>query len=524
MPSGATYQAARRALAALLVSVPLHAQAAAKCDLPLQSHPKMLTAGMQFNAAFKEKSTPADKVKALQATVKSLTDDVTGFPAAVQPSRNFLLSQALLVWMEQPGTGMSENRGKLGYTADAAGTIDIPAALDTAFRAISAAKPECSDSLRLYGKSVWGQLINKAVTFSNAQQQDSAEYYARRSMLFDDKQYYAYNIMANVALTKNDTSGMIEWFTKTADVTAASTDTNAIKVRDNMVLNLASLYNNAAVDATGPKKAELSAKAADAYKRYLGYYPNDLTTKMRLMRLSGSTLDSAGATKFVDEILAGSSTVSDVQLTTVGSEFTSPANKFYAAGLRLFDAALKKNPNSRDALYNSAVTLNNLERFEEMRPFVVKIRQIDPNNTSVFNLARNIQTAGKLAVQTRANKGVRPKPGTQVMLTPVQQAQLKVFNDSLVYYTTLMQNTTPAVDIKNFSPAADGASLTVEMEVPAGKPASAYGITVEFLDAASAVVATQTAQSKSIAAGTSDTVTVTGKGSGIVAFRYRVAK
>ena len=61
---------------------------------------------------------------------------------------------------------------------------------------------------------------------------------------FDEKQYYAYNIMSNIALVKDDTTAMIEWFTKTIDVTSATTDTNAVKVRDNMLQNLAALYTN----------------------------------------------------------------------------------------------------------------------------------------------------------------------------------------------------------------------------------------------------------------------------------------
>ncbi|MDZ7632245.1 MAG: hypothetical protein U5K74_13095 [Gemmatimonadaceae bacterium] len=512
---------AGRSLAALVVLATSLGAQSPKCDLPLQT-PKMLTSGLLFNGVFKPNAKPEDKVKALQGTLRALTNDVTGFPAADQPSRNFLLGQVLLVWLDTPGTGMVENRGKLGYTADPAGTQDIAAALDTAFTAIRTAKPECSDSLKLYTNGLWGQLINKAVNFTNSQQLDSAEFYARSSLRFDSKQFYAYNIMSNIALVKDDTTAMIEWFSKTIDVTSGTADTNAIKVRDNMLTNLAALYSNGAASASGAAKDEMTANAVATYKKYLAYYPNDLQTKLRIMRLSGTQLDSASATTFVDEVLAGAAGVSDAQLADAGNELTQ--NKLYVPGLRLFEAALKKNPNSRDALYNSAVALNNLERFDEIRPYFVKLREVDPNNPGIYTLARNIQSARKLAVQTRANKGVRPRAGQTIMLNPAQQAQIRVFNDSLVYYTTLIQNMTPTVDVRSFSQTPDGAKLGAVVQVPPDKPAAAFSLVVDFLDASGATVATQTVATKQIAQGGFETVSAEGKGANIVAFRYRVTK
>ncbi len=512
---------AGRSLAALVVLATSLGAQAPKCDIPLQT-PMMLKSGLLFNGVFKQNVKPEEKVKALQGTLKSLTDNVTGFPAAEQPGRNFLLGQVLLVWLDTPGTGMVENRGKLGYTADPAGTQDIPAALDTAWTAIRAAKPECSDSLKLYTNGLWGQLINKAVNFTNSQQLDSAEFYARSSMRFDSKQYYAYNIMSNIALVKDDTTAMIEWFTKTIDVTSGTADTNAIKVRDNMLTNLGALYSNGAASASGAAKDEMTAKAVATYKKYLEYYPNDLQTKLRIMRMSGTQLDSTSATAFVDEVLAGAGSVSDAQLADAGNELTT--NKLYVPGLRLFEAALKKNPNNRDALYNSAVALNNLERFDEIRPFFVKLREVDPNNTGIYSLARNIQSARKLAVQTRANKGVRPRAGQTIMLNPAQQAQIKVFNDSLVHYTMLIQNMTPTIEVRSFSPTPEGAKLGAVVQVPPDKPAAAFNVTIEFLDTTGAVVDTQTVATKQIAQGGFETISAEGKGANIVAFRYRVAK
>lgn len=512
----------RRSIAALAVATGSLGAQAPKCDIPIQNQAKLLPASLMFNGAFKPNAKPEDKAKSLTGTVKALTDDVTGFPAAAQPGRNFLLAQALLVWLEQPGTGMVESRGKLGYTANPTGTVDIPAALDTAFGAIRAVKPECSDSLKLYTNGLWGQLINKAVSFTNAQQLDSAAVYARSSLRFDSTQYYAYNIMSNVAMVKEDTSMMIEWFTKTIGVTEASKDTNAIKVRDNMLTNLGALYSNGASTATGARKDSLTAAAVATYNRYLRFYPNDLATKLRVMRIGGSQLDSAAAVKFVDEVLANADGISDAQLADAGGELTK--NKLYSSGLRLFEAALKKNPYSRDGLYNSAVALNNLERYDEIRPYFARLKELDPNNVGIYALARNVQASRKLTVQTRANKGVKPRAGQSIMLTPVQQAQIKVFNDSLVYYTMLAQNMTPTVEVRSFSPVAGGMQFGAVVQVPPDKPAAAFTLVIDFLNATGTPVASQTVRTKQIDAGGFDQVTAEGKGDGIVAFRYRVEK
>lgn len=512
----------RRSMAALVVLASSLGAQAPKCEIQIQTQAKLLPASLMFNSVFKQNATPAEKAKSLASTVKALTDDVTGFPATASPGRHFLLAQSFLVWMDQPGIGLSEPRGKIGYTANPTGTVDLTAVLDSAFDALRVLKPECSDSLKLYTNGIWGQLINKAVTFTNTQQLDSADLYARRSMWFDSTQFYAYNIIANIAIAKEDTTGMLEWFAKTIDVTASNRDTNAVKVRDGMLQNLASLYAGMASVSTGDKAETLKKSAIATYRRYLGFYPNDLTTKLRILRLDGTQLDSAAANRFADDVLANLDGVTDAQLTEAGGEMTKL--KLYASGMRLFDAALKKNPYSRDGLYNTAVALNNVERFDEIRPFFVKLREIDPNNAGIYSLARNIQAARKLAVQTRANKGVRPRAGQTIMLNPAQQAQIRVFNDSLIYYTQLIQNLHPTVDVRSFTPTADGAKFGAVVQVAPDKPAAAFRIVVEFLNAAGTAVATETAQTKQINAGSFDQISVDGKGAGIVAFRYRVMK
>lgn len=506
-------------VAALALGAAVLGAQAPKCEIP-QTDPRLFVANNAFGGAFKANAKPEDKAKALAATVKLLTDN----PATYQneQGRAFLLGQVLLTWLDQPGTQIVESRGKIGYTANPTGTVDLHLAIDSAFSAIRAAKPECADTLRLYTGNLWAAAVNKGVDFLNKGELDSASTWAQRSISLNPASHYGYQVMAGVAQTKDDTTMMVTWFDKGATVGLASRDTTAKKFGESMLQNLAVVYQNASVDAQEPRKSEMAKKAVETYRRYLELNPNDFTTKLRILKLEGAKLDAAAAEKLVAELQAAGTAVSDAQLVDVGNELSK--NDQFAPALTVFTMALKRNPSSRDALYNTAVALNNLERYDEIAPYFTKLRTVDPNNPGIYQLGQNTIRARRLAIQTKANKGVRPKPGQSVTLTPAQNAQMKVLQDSLLAYTNLMQNVTPIVQVTQFSPSEQGAAFGAFVQVPPAKPAGAYTVTVEFLNAQEQVVATGSATTKAIEPGSSEPIKVDGKGAGIVAFRYKVTK
>ncbi len=493
---------------------------APKCSIPTQSDPALLKANVTFGGAFKANAKPEEKAKALAATVRALTDSATKYTA--MSGRNFMLGQALLVWLDQPGTAGVEPRGKIGYAQNPDGTVDLALAIDTAFTAIRAEKPECGDSLRLYTGNLWGAAVNKGVDFLNKGEPDSAAVWAQRSIRLNPTSHYGFQVMAGVAQLKDDTTMMLTWFDRGASVGLASADTTARKFGESMLQNLAFVYQNASVDAQEPRKGELARKAVETYKRLLALNPNDFTTRLRILRLEGAAIDSAAAAKLVAELQAAGDAVTDAQLVDVGNELAK--NQQYTAGLTVFGMALKRNPSNRDALYNSAVALNNLERFEEMAPYFTKLRTIDPNNPGIFTLSQNTIRARRLAIQTKANKGVRPKPNQTVTLTPAQAAQMKVLQDSLIAYSNQAQAMTPIVQVSQFSPTEGGARFAAFVQVPPSKTAGTFRVTVEFLNAQEQVVATGTATTKAIEPGSGEPITVEVKGAKIVAFRYTVAK
>ncbi len=495
---------------------------APKCEIPTNNDGGLLKANMAIGPGYKPGATPADKEKALAATVKALTENPSSFQN--QAGRNFFLAQVLIEWLQVPGVGAVEPRARIGYVSEPQGRIDLFAAGDSALKAAVALKPECGDSLRLYSQSFWGVAINRTVNFLNEGQVDSTEAWARRAAPLNPTNHIAYQVLAQIAQQKDDTAAMIEWFTKTADAGLASSDTSAKAVAEGMLLNLGALYQNASIGAEGAKATEMRGKAVEAYKRYLGVKPNDFAVKLRLMRLEGAKLDSAAAQKLVAEVVAAGDALDGQQLVDVGNALSAEGNEQFAAALQVYEIALKRNPGNRDALYNAAVALNNLGRFEQVGPYVAKLRTIDPNNPGVYSMATNVIRSQRLAIQTKANKGVRPRAGQSVMLSPAQNAQMKVLQDTLIAYQKAVEAMSPVVQVTQFSPSADGARFGAFLQVPPAKPSSAFTITVEFLNAQEQVVATGSATSKAIEAGSGEPVTVDAKGEGIVAFRYKVTK
>src|SRR4051812_33932880 len=70
-------------------------------------------------------ANPDAASKQLTTAVKTLTDN--GERMDNQPGRNFVLGKALVLWSMQPNVDMVTTRGRLGYSADPTGSIDLAA-------------------------------------------------------------------------------------------------------------------------------------------------------------------------------------------------------------------------------------------------------------------------------------------------------------------------------------------------------------------------------------------------------------
>jgi tetratricopeptide (TPR) repeat protein len=138
---------------------------------------------------------------------------------------------------------------------------------------------------------------------------------------------------------------------------------------------------------------------------------------------------------------------------------------------KLFEAVVKKNPYSRDALNNIAASLLQNGENDKAHPYIVKLVEMDPSNPDNYMLYA-FEYAGKL------KKKVDLK--TQKML-----------NDSLVYYNNKAEKLPVKVSFSEFSRNSDGTTLAGDIENRSTTPKT-YTMSVDFLGPDGSVLFTET--------------------------------
>jgi len=484
-------------IAAALVAVGLaagRAGAQGKCDINQGSPFQLNSAKIYLNRAQSSVGKEDERVKHLRNAVQVLTEkaDKIGNPVG----RNWLLGKTLVVWLQQPSVTPTMQRGALGYTENPGGTIDVLAATDSAFDVVERAKPECADSVTIYRRMPWTKIINRAVEAVNADQIDTAEYYARQSLVIYDKGPYAYNVLANVAQKKNDLAGARTALKKTIEL--AGNDTSFAKVRQTSMYNLAVLTTTAAESSTGAEKQALTNEAAAMYEAYLKEVPGDANARAALARVKGEAGDTAAVVAIYSEMLANPGKYTDLQLFEAGSNAARADRKDDA--VKLLEAGLKKNPYYRDALFNLATTYFELKRPEQMAPVVKRLVEVDPNNPDNWRLYAGLYQLKQNAAKTAAQR----KPAT----------------DTLLMYLSRSEKMPVRVSFNQFTHNGAQHTLGGSIENLSDKPLNNVALKIDFLDQSGNVVASQTAQVPSVAPKGSQSFTVNANKDGIVAFRY----
>ncbi|HEU4995877.1 MAG TPA: hypothetical protein VFT29_13720, partial [Gemmatimonadaceae bacterium] len=154
------------------------AQAAQKACEVNESKPTAVGRATLALQVAQSSQAPEAAARQLVAAVKGLTDN--GEKMENQPGRNLVLGKVLTLWSMQPNVELVANRGKLGYTTNPTGEIDLAMAIDSAFKVVETSNPECiSETSRWRGQKAWINLVNKAIERLNAEDVDSAEQVSR---------------------------------------------------------------------------------------------------------------------------------------------------------------------------------------------------------------------------------------------------------------------------------------------------------------------------------------------------------
>jgi tetratricopeptide (TPR) repeat protein len=437
--------------------------------------------------------------------VKDLRDVISVLNAAGYKDENplgraYLLGQAYVLLLEQPGIQPITTRSTLGFATNPTGTIDLYAAADSMWKVVEAASTACAKIGQQWRQQKpWMDVTNAAINALNAGKLDSAEILAQRSLLLDRSSPYAYSVLASVAKSKKDYQTASDYWKKT--LTAAGTDTAYNDIRERALFDMASSLTQRAEAAAPAERKTLARQVIDAWNQVLANTTEDLQQSFAVQQLGSYYViagDSLSLPKVYAPMLSNPTKYGETTLMQAGviaSRFKHPDD-----AVKIFSAVLARNPYQRDALNNLAANYIFLSQYDKVFPLVTRLTEIDPSNPENWML--NAYGYAGLLKTTKTGK------------------LNKQYTDSLVYYTGKADKMPVKLSVSEFTRGADSTSLAGTIENK-GTTAKTYSLTVDFLDKTGQVISTETASVGPIAAKSSKEFRVTSAKGGVVAFRYK---
>ncbi len=469
-----------------------------------QNNPKELALmSLKFQSA-RSAPTPEARKKALRDIVKELDTKPERF-AKNPGGYNFTLVQALTIWGVEPGLADAPARSELGFITNPAEPYDILVNMDVAYKAIVAAVPACEAEITgMRMNEVWLAATKAALDASNAGKLDSADYFAKRSMLMSATNPYPHYVMANTANARNNRAVAIMHWKHV--VKYAADDTTYRDLKNSSMYYAAMSQLEDAQAKTGAEQVTVAREAAEGFKALLTATPDNPDAPNLLLSWADA-LTAAKDTALIPTVytpLLTQASATDIALATAGVIATR-ANKSDDA-LKLFQAATVKNPFNRDAQRNVAAAHYAKDQYTLMFEPTRKLVDLDPNNFDGWMLFAYAAQGLAKAAQT-AKKPI----------------EVRAWTDSLVKYQTYAEALPVKVDVTSFDRRKDMATLILSLEQVAAKDGQ-YSITAEFLDLAGAVVATTTEAAGPIKKGETKSVTIKATGAGIMSYRYKALK
>ena len=524
----------RTSLVALLATAPLTAQqpaaqpgAAATCSIEFDQPKELLTHYTISRAKIIQMPTDDARAKLLRDVMKAL-----GSPkvyAANPQGTNLFTGQMMIAWLMQPGVGPTATRAQLNYGEPKDATIDLAKTADSLFSIIEKEQPGCaSETAPWRAAKPWLDRINVALRLAGTNP-DSAEVMAKSSLILNRSAPYAERVLASVAQSRNDQLGMLRHLE--AALALTTLDTIYAEDRRAVQFQIGQTALEVAEKQPEPARTEILRKAVSAMVALATESPGADVTPYALTGLgiaASSLKDSTFFTKCFEMVDASVAAYND--LSTLQAAVCASRNGKTADAVRMFQATLAKNPNSRDALYNAAALLYDLRKGTEMIPLVTRLMELDPSNPdniSLFAYAYNVlneQSKPAAVVAPSAQPGAKPstaKPAAAPAPVPVAPAEKWV--DSVTKYMKLSDEMPHRVQMTEFTRFAEKATLNGDIE-NRGKAAKTYTLEVEFLDLAGAVLDKQTATVGPVDPSKLGSFALTSNKPKIVAWRYAPLK
>jgi tetratricopeptide (TPR) repeat protein len=469
---------------------------AAKCEIKDNS-PYQLAGARQYviNAANTRRD---DEIpKHLANSIRVLTTD----PEKIknEPGRLFLLIRTYSQYLQRTEGEYEFSRGELGFTTNAEGRHNILLAVDSAATALEAMMPECKATVRPYRLKFFTDILNKSINLMQAEEDDSAAYYAVMSLSVSGGDPRPWNVLSSLYSKLGKTDSAMIAMQKVIDLSGK--DSTFMRVRQQNRYNLAVLRLQQAEAASGEAREADITRARALLEDYLRDQPGDANASQalgRALRLSGDTV--AVATMFADMIKTPDKFTAD-QLFEAGSNAAAGGRDEDAASL--FEAGFTKNPYHRFALYNYANVEFSAKNHEKMGPAVKRLMEVDPNFENGWRLL-----AGYWQLRARAEN---------------EQAKKRVYNDSVLFYLDKQTKVNPRIDITQAVQTGSGYQMG-GMVVNNGEKSASWTMQVELLDSKGEVVTTKDVAIGPVEPGSGTTFSLKVESPNVVAFRYAPLK
>jgi tetratricopeptide (TPR) repeat protein len=403
-------------------------------------------------------------------------------------------------------------RGDIGYTMEPDATIDMLATADSLLKVVEAEMPACKEDTEAWRRVPYSTLVNDAVNAYNAQQIDSADVLVRRSlMIYDDYPvaYFGYNILGNIQQSKDDMKGAITSFKKVAELMKG--DTSVVDERKTTIILVAQLMTDEAEKVEGETKTAMMNEVVAYLQEYLKEFPGDMKAQSAIATAQLKSGDVAAARRLFDEMLANPEKYTDLNLLEAGVGAARASQNGLAA--QLFEAGLKKNPYSRDGLFNLATVYSDtaLNKIDMMPDVLTRLNAVDPENPDNAQLAA-------LYWQARARLLRAPAEGKD--LPDPAAVAFKAANDSLLFYYEKFSNAKAKVTFNLFS-HDEGRHVLAGSVENRGDEEKSYTLKFDFLDIAGTVLESREVTVEAVRGKGSKSfrVELTDK-PGVAAFRY----
>jgi tetratricopeptide (TPR) repeat protein len=345
----------------------------------------------------------------------------------------------------------------------------------------------------------WLNTLNAAINALNANQLDSAEALARRSLLLDRHAPYAYSVLGSVAQDRKNWAAANDYWKQA--LTAAGTDTIYADVRTKTMYEIASSASARAETASGAAKKAAAREAIKPWQDYIAVANNDILLADAIDNVAAMYLEAGDSTSvptIYAPMVANSSKYGEISLVHAGVVATR--NGHPADAVKLFNAALSQNPYSRDAMNNLAASYIQTNEYSKAFPLIDKLIAMDPSNPD------------NPLLYAFAYQGLYK--GTK------DKKLQKIYTDSLIYWNGKSENAPVKLAVTEFTRRATETTIggTIENR---GTTAKTYTVNVELLDKSGSVVDTQSATVGPVSPKSTKTFKLTSAKGGVYGYRYK---